>query len=174
MNGSRAPNDARDFNTQSLSREVHGRITPRIQETAHTFAPIDGAAVTTNLWGVRWSKLGVHGMRNGVSAVTGMAVTSATPIPRSVAGNSLGGERSGWARARLDLEHIRGLRRICYLPPPRRREALVTSRRHMQSGTAPRLAATADALNGAGHSKRRRTEIGEINGLMPGKLQESR
>ena len=36
------------------------------------FAPIDGAATTTNLWGVRWSKLCVNGMRNGVSAATGM------------------------------------------------------------------------------------------------------
>ena len=35
-------------------------------------AAIDGADVTTNLWGQRWSKLCVNGMRNGVSAATGM------------------------------------------------------------------------------------------------------
>ncbi|MFV0295669.1 MAG: ketopantoate reductase family protein [Hyphomicrobiaceae bacterium] len=52
--------------------EVHGRITPRIQELAEILSTIDKARATTNLWGVRWSKLCVNGMRNGVSAATGL------------------------------------------------------------------------------------------------------
>ncbi len=52
--------------------EVHGRITPRIEELAEMLQSVDKAKTTTNLWGVRWSKLCVNGMRNGVSAATGL------------------------------------------------------------------------------------------------------
>jgi len=54
----------RDFNTKSIFiGETHGRVTPRVESLHGMFAPIDGAATTTNLWGVRWSKLCVNGMR---------------------------------------------------------------------------------------------------------------
>ena len=53
--------------------EVHGRITKRAEEVAAMIATIDSVKVTTNLWGERWSKLCVNGMRNGVSACTGLA-----------------------------------------------------------------------------------------------------
>lgn len=52
--------------------EVHGNITPRVQELLEMFSKIDSAKATTNLWGERWSKLSQNGMRNGVSAVTGL------------------------------------------------------------------------------------------------------
>ena len=52
--------------------EVHGRIMPRAQELADMISGIDSVKVTTNLWGERWSKLCVNGMRNGVSAATGL------------------------------------------------------------------------------------------------------
>jgi 2-dehydropantoate 2-reductase len=52
--------------------EVHGRITPRIETLAGILSSVDLARATTNLWGVRWSKLCVNGMRNGVSAATGL------------------------------------------------------------------------------------------------------
>ena len=52
--------------------EVHGRITPRLQELASILQAVDKADTTMNLWGVRWSKLVVNGMRNGVSAATGL------------------------------------------------------------------------------------------------------
>lgn len=52
--------------------EVHGRITPRVQALGEMLAAVDSVRVTTNLWGERWSKLCVNGMRNGVSAVTGL------------------------------------------------------------------------------------------------------
>lgn len=52
--------------------EVHGRITPRITELAEMLQSVDKSKTTTNLWGVRWSKLCVNGMRNGVSAATGL------------------------------------------------------------------------------------------------------
>ena len=55
--------------------EVHGRITPRVEELVAMFKVIDSAKATPNLWGERWSKLCMNGMRNGVSAATGMTTT---------------------------------------------------------------------------------------------------
>src|ERR1035437_4693453 len=52
--------------------EVPGVITDRVRALAHMLSAIDSAKATTNLWGERWSKLAMNGMRNGVSAVTGL------------------------------------------------------------------------------------------------------
>ena len=51
---------------------MHGRITPRLEELARILSSVDKSETTSNLWGVRWSKLVVNGMRNGVSAATGL------------------------------------------------------------------------------------------------------
>jgi 2-dehydropantoate 2-reductase len=53
--------------------EVHGRVTPRLRELADIMKCVDACSMTSNLWGVRWSKLCVNGMRNALSAVTGMS-----------------------------------------------------------------------------------------------------
>src|SRR5260221_3582209 len=53
--------------------EVHGRVTRRVEELAAMIAGIDSVKGTTNLWGERWSKLCLNGMRNGVSAATGLS-----------------------------------------------------------------------------------------------------
>lgn len=52
--------------------EVHGLATARVNALAAILSDVDRTKVTTNLWGVRWSKLCVNGMRNGVSAATGL------------------------------------------------------------------------------------------------------
>jgi len=52
--------------------EVHGRITRRLSELAEMIATVDTVSATVNLWGERWSKLCVNGMRNGISAATGL------------------------------------------------------------------------------------------------------
>jgi 2-dehydropantoate 2-reductase len=52
--------------------EPNGRITKRAGEIAEIFSSIDASKATDNLWGERWTKLCVNGMRNGVSAATGM------------------------------------------------------------------------------------------------------
>ena len=56
-----------------LVGEVHGRITSRIRKLAEILNCVDMADVTTNIWGERWSKLCVNGMRNAVSAATGLS-----------------------------------------------------------------------------------------------------
>ena len=53
--------------------EVHGKVTPRIEELGAMIRTIDTCKVTDNLWGERWSKLCVNGMHNGVSAATGLS-----------------------------------------------------------------------------------------------------
>ena len=53
--------------------EVHGRISPRIEEIVKLLTAVDSAKATTNLWGERWSKLVANAMRNGVCAATGMS-----------------------------------------------------------------------------------------------------
>ena len=52
--------------------EPSGIITPRAVELAAIMNDCDTAKATDNLWGERWTKLCVNGMRNGVSAATGM------------------------------------------------------------------------------------------------------
>lgn len=52
--------------------EPSGRITRRAEELAAIMNDVDTAKATDNLWGERWTKLCVNGMRNGVSAATGM------------------------------------------------------------------------------------------------------
>jgi len=52
--------------------EPHGRITRRVEELAEMLDGIDTAHATDNLWGERWTKLCINGMRNGVSAATGL------------------------------------------------------------------------------------------------------
>ncbi|HVH74024.1 MAG TPA: 2-dehydropantoate 2-reductase [Stellaceae bacterium] len=53
--------------------EVHGRVTARIEELAALLRTIDSVTVTRNLWGERWSKLCVNGMRNGIGAAMGLS-----------------------------------------------------------------------------------------------------
>jgi 2-dehydropantoate 2-reductase len=53
--------------------EVHGRITPRVEEVCRLVAYADSAKVTDNLWGERWSKLVANVMGNGLSACTGLS-----------------------------------------------------------------------------------------------------
>ena len=52
--------------------EPSGRITKRSEEIADIMSCVDASKATDNLWGERWTKLCVNGMRNGVSAATGM------------------------------------------------------------------------------------------------------
>ena len=53
--------------------EVHGRITKRVEWVRSLCDYGEPAVATTNLWGVRWSKLVVNASHNGVSAITGLS-----------------------------------------------------------------------------------------------------
>jgi 2-dehydropantoate 2-reductase len=53
--------------------EVHGIVTPRVEELVAMLSKIDSSKPTSNLWGERWSKLTANGMANGVAAATGLS-----------------------------------------------------------------------------------------------------
>jgi len=53
--------------------EPSGLITRRSRALAAIMNDVDSAKATDNLWGERWTKLCLNGMRNGVSAATGLA-----------------------------------------------------------------------------------------------------
>jgi 2-dehydropantoate 2-reductase len=52
--------------------EHDGRVTPRAGEIAEMLSVVDGAQVTDNLWGERWSKLCANAMGNPVQAMSGL------------------------------------------------------------------------------------------------------
>ena len=63
--------------------EMHGRITPRVEELAEMLGCIDGARATTNLWGERWSKLAHNSSTNPISSMTGLGSQSVAQNPRA-------------------------------------------------------------------------------------------
>jgi 2-dehydropantoate 2-reductase len=168
----------RDFKTVSLYvGEAHGRVTPRAQELCDLLAAIDGAAVTTNLWGQRWSKLCVNGMRNGVSAATGMSGNErdAHEVIRRVV-IRLAGEaiRVGQALG-YQLEHITGIEPARLVAASEGdATALGEVEAHMQKGTSSKARSNFQRPSMAQDmQKGRRTEIGELNGLIVRKAKEA-
>jgi 2-dehydropantoate 2-reductase len=168
----------RDFNYPSLFvGEVHGRVTPRVEELRDMFSALDGAEVTTNLWGVRWSKLCVNGMRNGVSAATGMGGNerdSHEVIRRVVI--SLGGEAIRVGRALgYDLEYITGIEPMQLLAASEGDPAaLAAVEAHMRKQTTGAARSNLQRPSMAQDmQKGRRTEISEINGFIVQKAKEA-
>ena len=51
--------------------ELHGRITPRVEEIVEIMSCVDASKATTNLWGERWSKLTTNASGNPVGAMMG-------------------------------------------------------------------------------------------------------
>lgn len=52
--------------------EVHGRRTPRAARLVEVLGAVDHAAVTTDLWTQRWTKLCANSMTTGLSGLTGL------------------------------------------------------------------------------------------------------
>ena len=63
--------------------ELHGRITPRVEEIAEMLSCIDGSRATSNIWGERWSKLTTNSIGNPVGAMTGQGSQSYAENPRT-------------------------------------------------------------------------------------------
>jgi 2-dehydropantoate 2-reductase len=168
----------RDFNYPSLFvGEVHGRVTRRVEELRDMFSALDGSDVTTNLWGVRWSKLCVNGMRNGVSAATGMSGNerdSHDVIRRVVI--RLGGEAIRIGRALgYDLEYITGIEPLRLLAASEGDPAaLAEVEAHIKKQTSGTARSNLQRPSMAQDmQKGRRTEISEINGFIVQKGKEA-
>ena len=156
--------------------EVHGRITPRLAELARILGAVDKCEPTSNLWGVRWSKLVVNGMRNGVSAATGLGGNERDSHPRiSQVVVRLAGEavRVGEALG-LTLDKIAGLDADVYRRAadgePAAADKLAVAMQGWTSGSArsnlQRPSMAQDMAKG------RRTEIEYMNGFIAGKGRE--
>ncbi len=168
----------RDFAVKSIQvGEVHGRMTSRAGELCAMLGRIDGAAVTTNLWGERWSKLCVNGMRNGVSAATGMSGNERDAherIRRVVI--RLGGEAIRVGRALgYQLERITGIEPGRLLAASEGdAAALAEVEAHMAKGMSAQARSNIQRPSMAQDiQKGRRTEIGELNGFIVEKAKEA-
>jgi 2-dehydropantoate 2-reductase len=49
--------------------EMHGRVTPRVQELAKILGAAGKTEVTSNIWGAKWSKLIVNTMSHAIAAI---------------------------------------------------------------------------------------------------------
>ena len=49
--------------------ELHGRVTPRVQELAAILGAAGKTEVTSNIWGAKWSKLIVNTMSHAIAAI---------------------------------------------------------------------------------------------------------
>jgi 2-dehydropantoate 2-reductase len=63
--------------------EVHGRVTPRVRQLAEMLSHVDAAGCTTNLWGLRWSKLVANAMTSALCAAGGLSLKRLFSEPES-------------------------------------------------------------------------------------------
>jgi len=61
--------------------ELHGKITPRVEEIVEMLTHVDGAYATQNIWGERWSKLTLNAGSNPVMAITGFGAQGLAENP---------------------------------------------------------------------------------------------
>ncbi|MBW1666699.1 MAG: hypothetical protein JRI79_00610 [Deltaproteobacteria bacterium] len=62
--------------------ELHGRITPRIEELAEILRSVGKVDLTTNIWGAKWTKLIANSMLQAPIGVLGLREWEATEIPQ--------------------------------------------------------------------------------------------
>ncbi len=62
--------------------ELHGRVTPRLQEIAHILSAAGKTEMSTNIWGAKWTKLAVNCMSQGVAGVLGIFDWEITHNPK--------------------------------------------------------------------------------------------
>jgi 2-dehydropantoate 2-reductase len=154
--------------------EPHGRITKRIEEVRDLLALADSADVTDNLWGERWSKLVVNCMRNPISAATGRGGNDndrddhTRRLALGIAAEAI----------RVGQAHGFQLSKIYGMPPEDVTAAMDGNNAAMDrcetimfEGVAKRSDDQRPSM-GQDMAKRRRTEIGYLNGLVVEKAVE--
>lgn len=154
--------------------EVHGRLTPRVQELADMLSHIDSAKVTTNLWGERWSKLTINAMGNGVSASTGLNSKGMVSLEMTrrlsirLAGEAI---RVGQALG-YELESIRGMPSEKWVAASAGDPAALEELEGVMLDGMKRMTEEGRPSTAQDIIKGRRTEIDFINGLVAAKGEE--
>ena len=154
--------------------EAHGRETPRVRRLADMLARIDSAKVTDNLWGERWTKLGINCMRNPVAAATGRGGNDNDndPVTRRLAihlaGEAVGiGEAQGYQLGKMygmEPEQLRAAHEGDGA-------AIEACEARLIEGTKTRSGEQRPSM-GQDMMKGRRTEIDYLNGLVVAKATE--
>jgi 2-dehydropantoate 2-reductase len=147
--------------------EPHGRVTPRAEVVASMLALGDSAAVTTNLWGDRWSKLVINAMRNATCAMTGLSSKERDldePVRRLSIRLGSQAVRVGRALG-LSLEPMSGLDLDLLAAAEHDPAAMATLERQILGVNATRNDAARPSM-GQDIRKGRRTETEAINGLV--------
>lgn len=154
--------------------EVHGRITPRVQELVRMLGAIDSSKVTTNLWGERWSKLTINSMFNGISACTGLNTKgmleweTSRRVSIRLAGEAI---RVGRALG-YELESIYGASPEKWVAASEGDPAAQEAVEAAMLAALKRLTDEGRLSTGQDMLKGRRTEIDHINGLIATKGEE--
>jgi 2-dehydropantoate 2-reductase len=154
--------------------EVHGRVTPRIEEVAQMLSVVDSSKTTTNLWGERWTKLTQNAMGNGVSASTGLNSKSMIEMEMTrrlsirLAGEAI---RVGQALG-FELELIRGMPGEKWVAASEGDPAALEEIEGVMIAGTKRMTEAGRPSTGQDIIKGRRTEIEFINGLVAAKGEE--
>jgi 2-dehydropantoate 2-reductase len=170
-------NMVRDLKFISLHvGEIHGSVTPRLEALAKLLKNVDGAGTTSNLWGMRWSKLCVNGMRNSGSAATAMNGNDRDrhDLVRRVL-IRLGGEAVAVGLALgYDLAPIAGIPPEMLLAASRGDLATLAKVENMILDGSTSAVRNDEQRPSMGQDMRkgRRTEIDAINGLISSKGRE--
>ena len=143
--------------------ELDGRDTPRARALADVVSAVAPAAVTTNLWGERWSKLAINCMINPLAGLSGLGTAEcrSAPGPRRLAVH-LAAEAILVGRARgFEVEPIFGIAAQGFVDAAAGRgmaevEADISGDARSRGGGRPSL--LQDVMRG------RRTEIDHLNG----------
>jgi len=155
--------------------EVHGRITPRVEELAQMLTAIDSAKATPNLWGERWTKLVVNSSGNGVSAITGLGGKdmARNPDTRRLS-IQLAGEAIAVGMAHgFNLESIRGVSPEVMRAASQGDQAAFDQVEANTLKGIDRMTEEGRPSTGQDIVKGRRTEIDYINGLVAEKGDEA-
>jgi 2-dehydropantoate 2-reductase len=154
--------------------EVHGRVTPRVQEIVRLLGTVDSAKATSNLWGERWTKLTMNSMGNGISACTGM--NGKRMIEWEVSRRAsirLAGEAIKVGQALgYELETIRGLPAGKWVAASEGDSAAREEVEGVMLAGLKRMTDEGRPSTGQDMLKGRRTEIDFLNGLVATKGEE--
>jgi len=62
--------------------ELHGRVTPRVEEVAEILSHVGKVGITTNIWGAKWTKLIANSMLQAPIGIVGLREMEASQIPQ--------------------------------------------------------------------------------------------
>jgi 2-dehydropantoate 2-reductase len=154
--------------------EVHGRITPRIEEIVKLLSTVDSAKVTNNLWGERWSKLVANAMRNGVCGACGMGANDCDreSITRRLT-IRLAGEAVKIGKALgYELETINKFKPDDWIAAIDGDTAMIAAMEKVMEDSAVGRSNDSRPSMAQDIAKKRRTEIHAINGFVVEKATE--